>query len=67
MAACTQPGLPHPSDPPCLIAILIAAKKTGDKTMSALASQWLEEAGISVRFAKDAPALRHGGKAVRHA
>jgi len=47
-----------PTDPPFLIAILIGALKTGDKTTASLARGWLADIGIKVQFAKDAPILK---------
>jgi Fe-S-cluster formation regulator IscX/YfhJ len=41
---------PRPSDPPFLLAILIAARKTGDKLLESLARDWLAEQGIHVVF-----------------
>jgi hypothetical protein len=42
----------RPTDPPALVAILIAARKTGDKTLAHVARRELAERhGIKVSFA----------------
>lgn len=58
------PASPNPTDGPFLLALLIGAKRSGDKDREQHARKQLEEIGIGIRFAKAAPALR-GRKAVR--
>jgi hypothetical protein len=41
----------RPTDPPALVAILIAARKTGDNTLALVARRELERHGIKVSFA----------------
>ena len=41
---------PRPDSPPFLLAILIAARKTGDELLESLARDWLAEQGIHVVF-----------------
>ena len=48
-----DPTVPRPSDPPFLFAILVAARKAGDRMLEALARDWLAECGIRVRFAAE--------------
>lgn len=53
---------PKPSDPPFLVAILIGAMKTDDRMMTTLARGWLEDIGIRIQIAKNAPVLTSHNK-----
>ena len=46
-----------PTDPPILLAGLIAARKTGDRLLADVFRRELEQRGITVRFA-DTPARK---------
>jgi hypothetical protein len=46
----TQPGLLAPSDPPVLLAMMIAARATGDRLLETVARRELEHRGIKVRL-----------------
>lgn len=48
---------PKPTDPPFLIAILIGARKTGDRFTERLARGWLADVGIKVHFSSDSSVL----------
>lgn len=42
------------ADPPALLALMIAARKAGDRPLEAAAARELEERhGLSIRFAND--------------
>ena len=41
---------PRPTDSPFLVAILVAAKRSGDEMLESLACDWLAEIGIQVVF-----------------
>lgn len=57
-----DPTDPHPTDPPFLFVMLLAARKSGDRMLESLARDWLDEAGIHVVFADQlsAPACQKG-------
>ncbi len=42
---------PHPTDPPFLFVMLLAARRAGDQMLESLAREWLAELGIRVVFA----------------
>ena len=44
----TQPSLLAPSDPPVLLAMMIAARATGDRLLETVARRELEQRGIKV-------------------
>jgi hypothetical protein len=52
------------ADPPVLVAILIAARRTGDSLLETVARRELEQRhGISIRFARESdPGAPPGGK-----
>jgi hypothetical protein len=49
-----EEGRMDPRDPPILLAILIAARKTGDRLLETVARRELDEKHrIKIRFARD--------------
>ena len=48
----TQPGLLAPSDPPILLAMMLAARATGDRLLETVARRELEDRGIRVSLAR---------------
>jgi hypothetical protein len=62
-----QLPLPDPLDGPFLLAMLIGAIRQGKKHKAIYFRGCLETIGIRVRFAKDAPAIRHHPKVSRNA
>jgi hypothetical protein len=50
------------ADPPVLLAILIAARRTGDRLLQSVAARELRERhGITIRFGNE-EGLRHGNR-----
>jgi hypothetical protein len=47
-----EPDRLETSDPPILLAILIAARKTGDRLLESVVRRELEQQGIRIRFAR---------------
>lgn len=47
-----QPGITPPTDPVFLVAALIGARRSGDKTLESIAKHWLAEIGVKVTFVR---------------
>jgi hypothetical protein len=53
MSTTAEPETLDPTDPPILLAGLIAARRTGDEMLEEVMQRGLEEHGIVVRFVCD--------------
>lgn len=56
----TTPDRLNTTDPPILLAVLIAARKTGDRLLEQIARRQLEEQDIRVAFAAESFQRRGG-------
>jgi hypothetical protein len=59
MAEHEKPQILEPGDPPTLLAILIAARRTGDRMLENVARRELEQLGIAVRFLREQRGAAH--------